>query len=126
MSELGTVAALHRYPVKSMLGESLEAVQITASGFVGDRAFALIDVETGRVASAKHPKAWRALLTMRSRWDGGAPQITLPDDSILAATEDAGPVEIGQGTPGANFVDYAPLHIVTTSTLAYVGVDAAR
>ena len=57
--------------------------------------------------------------------------VARPDpEDVLAAGETAEVpyelLEIGQGTPGANFVDYAPLHIVTTSTLAHVGVEAAR
>ena len=170
MSELGTVAELYRYPVKSMLGETLGAVEVGVSGLVGDRVRALIDEETGRVASAKHPKSWRGLLAFRSRWNTGSPQITLPDgatieaddigasqrlsellhrsvrvtatrpegatvarpapEDVMAAGETAdvpyAMLEIGQGTPGANFVDYAPVHVVTSSTLAHVGVETLR
>jgi uncharacterized protein YcbX len=52
----GTVGALWRFPVKSMLGEQLDEVDVEAGGVVGDRAFAVVDVESGKVASAKHPK----------------------------------------------------------------------
>jgi uncharacterized protein YcbX len=34
---LGTVAALRRYPVKSMLGEDLPAGDVTLAGLAGDR-----------------------------------------------------------------------------------------
>jgi len=53
---VGTVGALWRFPVKSMLGEELDQVDVDEGGVVGDRAFALMDVETGKVASAKHPE----------------------------------------------------------------------
>jgi hypothetical protein len=53
---VGTVRALWRYPVKSMLGEELDEVDLSEGGVVGDRAYALRDRETGKVASAKHPK----------------------------------------------------------------------
>jgi uncharacterized protein YcbX len=43
---LGTVAALWRFPVKSMLGEQLHTVQLGAGGIVGDRAFAVRDGRT--------------------------------------------------------------------------------
>jgi uncharacterized protein YcbX len=52
----GTVATVWRYPVKSMRGEELNAADINTQGMVGDRGYAVIDVETGKVASAKHPK----------------------------------------------------------------------
>jgi uncharacterized protein YcbX len=63
---VGTVGALWRFPVKSMLGEELDQVDVDAGGIVGDRAFALVDVETGKVASAKHPKVWPDLLRCRA------------------------------------------------------------
>ncbi len=50
---VGEVASLHRYPVKSMLGESIPSVGLSASGVVGDRAYALIDNETNKVISVK-------------------------------------------------------------------------
>src|SRR6266487_1834652 len=59
---VGTVRALWRYPVKSMLGEELDAVDLGEGGVVGDRAYALRDRETAKVASAKHPKLWPNLL----------------------------------------------------------------
>jgi uncharacterized protein YcbX len=63
---VGTIGALWRFPVKSMLGEQLDAVDVTEGGIVGDRAYALVDVETGKVASAKHPKMWPGLLRCRA------------------------------------------------------------
>jgi hypothetical protein len=48
----GTVVSLWRYPVKSMQGEELNGAVVTWRGIVGGRAYALIDRETGLVASA--------------------------------------------------------------------------
>ena len=64
----GTVGALWRFPVKSMLGEELDEVDVDEGGIVGDRAFALVDGETGKVASAKHPKVWPDLLRCRASY----------------------------------------------------------
>jgi MOSC domain-containing protein len=63
---VGTIRALWRYPVKSMLGEELDAADLSDGGIVGDRAYALRDRETGKVASAKHPKLWPNLLACRA------------------------------------------------------------
>src|SRR2546428_700215 len=63
---LGTIAGLWRFPVKSMLGEELDAVDVAQGGIVGDRAYALVDKKTGKVASAKHPKVWPDLLRCRA------------------------------------------------------------
>jgi uncharacterized protein len=62
----GTVGALWRFPVKSMRGEELTAVDLREGGIVGDRAYALVDRETGKVASAKHPTLWPDLLACRA------------------------------------------------------------
>ena len=55
---VGLIASLHRYPVKSMMGEALSAAQITERGMFGDRSYALCDTETGKVVSAKNPRKW--------------------------------------------------------------------
>jgi uncharacterized protein YcbX len=63
---VGTIRALWRFPVKSMLGEELDAADLTEGGIVGDRAYAIRDRETGKVASAKHSKRWPSLLDCRA------------------------------------------------------------
>jgi uncharacterized protein len=40
---LGSVVTLWRYPVKSMLGEELNASEVSPRGLLGDRAYALVD-----------------------------------------------------------------------------------
>jgi uncharacterized protein YcbX len=63
---VGTIRELWRFPVKSMLGERLDAADLSEGGIVGDRAHALVDRETGKVASAKHPKLWPNLFACRA------------------------------------------------------------
>ena len=65
-ASVGTVRELWRYPVKSMLGEQLDTVRLTDGGVVGDRAYAIRDRETGKVASAKNPRLWPNLLGCRA------------------------------------------------------------
>jgi uncharacterized protein YcbX len=62
----GSVASLWRYPVKSMMGEELNATEVTERGLLGDRAFALIDGSDGKVASAKNPRKWPNLFDFRA------------------------------------------------------------
>jgi uncharacterized protein YcbX len=62
----GRVVSLWRYPVKSMLGEELNSSYVTERGLVGDRSYALIDQETGKVASAKNPRKWGKLFDFRA------------------------------------------------------------
>jgi uncharacterized protein YcbX len=65
---LGTVGALWRYPVKSMLGEALDAADITKRGVLGDRGYACVDLFTGKVASAKYPRKWARLFECRAAY----------------------------------------------------------
>ncbi|WP_147256917.1 MOSC domain-containing protein [Pseudonocardia hierapolitana] len=83
------VTALYRYPVKSMLGESLQRCRVDERGIVGDRAYALVDVETGTVASAKVPRLWGGLLGFSAhcvdepeRDVAPSVEITFPDGSV--------------------------------------------
>lgn len=66
MARVGAVAELWRFPVKSMQGEQLQEVTVTERGSVGDRAYALIDTATGKVASAKSVKLFPDLLACRA------------------------------------------------------------
>jgi MOSC domain-containing protein len=85
--DVGTVAALWRYPVKSMQGEQLGSCSAGDRGLAGDRRWAVIDVDTGRVVSAKRPKLWAAMLECAAAYvaDPGAEgqpapvRITLPE-----------------------------------------------
>ena len=65
---VGTIGALWRFPVKSMRGEQVDAADLSEGGIVGDRAYAIRDRETGKVASAKHPKLWPGLFECRASY----------------------------------------------------------
>ena len=80
-----SVDAIWRYPVKSMRGEELDACAVGARGLDGDRRHAVIDAASGHVASAKHPRAWGALLDARARTgDDGEVRIELPRETVPA------------------------------------------
>ena len=64
--ELGSVVSLWRYPVKSMMGEELNAVDVTERGLIGDRAYAILDSSDGKVATAKNPRKWPHLFDFRA------------------------------------------------------------
>jgi uncharacterized protein len=63
---LRSVLSLWRYPVKSMLGEELNATEVTKRGLLADRAYAIIDASDGKVASAKNPRKWPQLFDCRA------------------------------------------------------------
>jgi uncharacterized protein len=63
---VGTLCEIWRYPVKSMLGERLSELMIGVGGGIGDRAWALRELDSGRIASAKkHPR----LLEFRATYE---------------------------------------------------------
>jgi len=76
---VGRVAEVWRYPVKSMQGEALGRAAVGPGGLDGDRRFAVVDPETGRVASAKAPKKWGGLLGFRAALRDGVLVVTTPD-----------------------------------------------
>src|SRR6266478_1969668 len=65
-NELGSVVSLWRYPVKSMMGEELNATEVTERGLLGDRAYALVDSSAGKAATAKNPRKWPRLFYFRA------------------------------------------------------------
>jgi uncharacterized protein YcbX len=76
-----------------MLGERLDAAELTLHGFVGDRAYALIDSETGKVMSGKNPRLGPALLGCRAAFvpspetgdDQARVRITLADGTSVSS-----------------------------------------
>lgn len=165
MNHINTLLTAWRYPVKSMQGEELNATYISLEGLCGDRSFALVDDETGQVASAKNPRKWPDFFAYRARSVHADPEgvslaslwVTTPhgedirgDDPTLndrlsqalgrrvtlqavapsaASLEQYWPEREGQddavtqeavaaASANGTFFDYAPLHIITTSSLA--------
>jgi uncharacterized protein len=92
---LGSVVSLWRYPVKSMMGEELNASEVTERGLLGDRAYALVDSSDGKVASAKNPRKWSQLFDFRAalvdtpRPGAKVPpvRITLPEGTVVTSEQ---------------------------------------
>lgn len=93
--ELGSVVSLWRYPVKSMMGEELNAAEVTDRGLLGDRAYALRDPSNEKVASAKHPRKWAKLFDFRAAFAESpragekipSVRITLPNGGIVTSEQ---------------------------------------
>jgi uncharacterized protein YcbX len=92
---LSSVVSLWRYPVKSMMGEELNATEVTERGLLGDRAYALVDSSDGKVATAKNPRKWPRLFDFRAtfieppRAAAKVPpvRIVLPDGSTVSSDQ---------------------------------------
>jgi uncharacterized protein YcbX len=84
-----------------MMGEELTAADVSEGGLIGDRAYALIDNSTGKIASAKNPRKWARLFDCYASFveppRKGHPMppvwIMLPDGSNITSDQ-----------PGANAV----------------------
>jgi uncharacterized protein len=193
---IGEVAQLWRFPVKSLGGEQVEDAEVGLRGMLGDRLWAVRDLQRDITASARRLPA---LLTATARYPGGVAtdagpgnvpdvEITFPDGTVLCSgdrevhaklSELAGrevrltalpPAEdtslhrlrrdhrtdalssasmradlgVAEGeklpdmsivpmadivtrgrysTPPGTFVDLAPVHVLTTTSLATIGAE---
>lgn len=87
MSEVGTIAGIFRYPVKSMLGEELGAAMLGQNGIPGDRAWGVRDEMR---ADFFVGKGSAALMSCSASYDAGTdgelvPRIRLPDGETFRA-----------------------------------------
>lgn len=138
------VESLFRYPVKSMQGLAVPSLDIGRDRIRGDRARALVDVETGRLLSAKRfsrlllaaaddeavtlPDGRRVPYTdpdsdrVLSDWIGREVQLREPSGPIgyemtfEPPNDEAEYVEIP--SPAGTFLDLAAVHLVSDATLA--------
>ncbi len=86
---VGTVKELWRYPVKSMVGESVDSLHIASYGAVGDRLWAVRDDNAGEITGVrKKPKLLRCSAAYREEPRGDSiPEvnITFPDGVVLSS-----------------------------------------
>ncbi len=91
---VGSIRELYRYPVKSMLGESHNQLQIDRGGVTGDRAIALIDSTTGKIVTAKQPSLWKAMLKLQaSVQEDGRTLVTMPTGEQVVM-QDSGSAQV--------------------------------
>ncbi|MEW9547659.1 MOSC domain-containing protein [Nonomuraea sp. NPDC050783] len=145
------VETLRRYPVKSLLGEEVAESEVSERGLAGDRARAVLDVATGKIASAKNPRLWRRLLTLEgaavpadeelSRLLGREVRVidtppegaeldrSVPERVLAEGIEAEVPYTVstlGAGAPAGTFFDFAPVHLITTAALERIGALGPR
>jgi uncharacterized protein YcbX len=80
-----SVLNIYRYPVKSMMGESMSEVNIGETGIPGDRSWAVRDEKRGGIRGGKKIPQ---LMMLAAQSGPTAPLITAPDgDSASASSE---------------------------------------
>jgi uncharacterized protein len=139
VNSVGTVEALWRYPVKSMIGEPLTQAPVDTRGILGDRLYAVRDTD-GKLGGGKNTRRFRrmdGLLGFRAGYlPDLTPVITLPDGRSVRGDDEHVHWALADGLnqPGVTLVkesvishfDQEPLHIVTTASLNWLTDSAPR
>ncbi len=129
---IGRVAALWRYPVKSMGAEALDEVDVSWHGLTGDRRWAFLRADA--------PRSGFPWLTMRERSnlghyrpafaepthpDASPVLVHTPSGAVLDVADAALASELGEGVralkQNRGIFDTMPLSILTTQALAALG-----
>ena len=125
---VGKVIEIRRYPVKSILGESLSSVSVEKRGLLGDRLWAIKNL-SGKFGSGKTTRRFQqmdGLFQFKARYEGATPIVTMPDgweyrgdnDTVNEAlSERLGyPVTLAREESISHF-DEGPVSMITTSAL---------
>lgn len=130
--EVGRVAGLWRYPVKSMAAESLDEVDVSWHGLAGDRRWAF--VQDGLVRSGfpwltirEHPalRHHTPSFVEPDRPDSSATTVRTPAGREFDVTDPELASELGEGIrvikQDRGVFDTMPLSLITTQTIAGLG-----
>ena len=132
MTVVGRVAALFRYPVKSMAPEELDSVEVSWHGLAGDRRWAFI--RAGQVRSGfpwltirQRPELarYRPRFAEPDRPDASQTLVRTPSGGELDVADPALAAELGPGVSvikqDRGVFDTMPLSLLSTQTLACLG-----
>ena len=132
---IGTISELWRYPVQSLQGEKLAALDFATAGAIGDRGYCIVD-DTGEGGTAARPQ-WKNLIGWQARYlaepKAGADlpkvKITFDDGTVMisddARLNDAISERLGRRARLARTLDAdvkrpyvaSPCHLLTSATL---------
>lgn len=125
------VARAWRYPVKSLLGQRAETIDLVAGGVVGDRRYAIREA-SGRLGSGKNTRRFRkidGLFRFHARYEDDRAIVTFPDGTEMDADDPeigamlsdvlGQPVSLEREDEGVH-VDDGALHLLTTASLDWL------
>lgn len=124
-----TIKSLWCYPVKSLLGESLESAVVTERGMDGDRLYALYD-PNGKLASGKDTRRFKridGLFSLSAQRSENKITISFPDGSQVTNQDADLNSKLSSflshtvtltAESDVSHLDDGPIHIITTSSLA--------
>jgi uncharacterized protein YcbX len=126
---VGRVAALFRYPVKSMAAERLEAVDVSWHGLAGDRRWAFVQSGLERsnfpwLTIRERPEMWHyePSFVDPDRPDGSRTLVRTPSGQELDVVDPSLAEELGFGArvikQNRGVFDEMPLSLLTTQSIA--------
>jgi uncharacterized protein YcbX len=132
MTEVGRVAALWRYPVKSMAAEPLEEVEVAWAGFAGDRRWAFVRSGIERsgfpwmtIRQRSNMGEYRPSFVDPSRPDDSRTVVCTPTGDELEVVDPALAAELGEGVrvikQDRGVFDAMPLSLISTQSVAALG-----
>jgi uncharacterized protein len=132
MTEVGRVAALWRYPVKSMAAEPLEEVEVAWAGFAGDRRWAFVRSGIERsgfpwmtIRQRSNMGEYRPSFVDPSRPDDSRTVVRTPTGDELDVVDPALAAELGEGVrvikQDRGVFDAMPLSLISTQSVAALG-----
>lgn len=132
MLPIGRVTAQWKYPVKSLRGQPVDALQWDHRGAVGDRLHAVrtADDKLGSGKTTRRFRRLEGLLDFAAQAQADeAPAVTGPDGRVLLAgdpaLDDALSAALGQPVritreAEVSHLDAAPVHLVTVASMAWL------
>lgn len=131
---IGRVKEINRFPVKSILGESLSSALIDSRGILGDRLWAVKN-ENGKFGSGKTTRRFQKmddLFRYKARYEGDIPILTMPDGTEYRGDQEkvhealskllGFHVKLSKEESISHF-DEGPISIITTSSLNMLSKD---
>jgi len=149
------IQQLWRYPVKSMQGETLDSAELTVRGVMGDRQWAIVDVESNTAVNGRYTQLlfWQPTIGPSLKFslpDGRqvegdealsealgrkvklmsqAPEgllVDFPAGTVGGKYASATALPLSQAAPAGTFFDLAAIHLIATSTIADLQADLRR
>lgn len=137
--EIGRVAAIHRFPVKSMGGEELKSANLRWQGIDGDRQYGFYRAANASRFPWLTGREWAEMIICSARYEKpddprhspvtvtiGNDQYDVGDAGLRERLSRAAGEEIGVIQVGRGLFDAMPVSIITPATIAQVAQRCGR